>query len=159
MTQDEVSPRMRIALGTVLGIAGLAAALVGSRKLLLAWNPLQDEAMAMTLVGLCILFFGAMITLPNVVGFPQRLFLALSVTCMALAFDWVAFIPGPREFHAYAGSAAGHVGAPVNSTVGRVAFGIVALMMDFFAFYAWRLSLRLLMTQTEAKKSPDASSN
>ncbi len=155
MIQNEASPRMRIAIGTVLGTVGLAGAMVGFRKLLLAWSPLQDEAMAMTLIGLCILFFGVMISLPNVVGFRQRLFLALSVTCMALAFDWVAFIPGPREFYAHAGSAAVHVGAPVSSTLGRVAFGIVAVMMDFFAFYAWRLSLRLLMTGTEAEKSAD----
>jgi hypothetical protein len=135
-----------------LGITGLAAAVVGFRKLLLASNPLHDEAMAMTLVGFCILFFGVVILLPNVVGFRQRLFLALSVTCMALAFDWVAFVPGPRQFRAYAGSAAGHLGGPVSSTVGRVAFGIVAIMMDLFSLYAWRLSLRLLMTGSEVKR-------
>lgn len=153
MTQDEASPRMRSAVGTVLGIGGLAAVIVGFRKLLLASNPLHDEAMAMTLVGFCILFFGVVISLPNVVGFRQRLFLALSVTCMALTFDWVAFVPGPREFHAYAGSAAGHLGGPVSSTVGRVAFGILAVMMDLFSLYTWRLSIRLLMTGSEVRKS------
>jgi len=69
MTQDEASPLMRIAVGVVLGISGLAAAILGLRKLLLASNPLQDEAMAVTLIGFCILFFGVMIFLPNVVGF------------------------------------------------------------------------------------------
>jgi hypothetical protein len=138
-----------------LSVAGLVAAVVGVRRLVLAANPLQDEATAFTLVGLCILFFGAMNLLPNAVGFRQRLLLALSVTCMALTFDWVAFIPGPREFHAAAGSGAVRVGTPVSSTVGRGAFGIIAVMMDIFSIYAWRLALRLLMTGSEAKRSSD----
>jgi len=110
----------------------------------------------LTLIGLCLLFFGAMISLPNVVGFRQRLFLTLTVTCAALLFDWIAFVPGPREFHA--GSSASHPGSPVNSTFGRVVFGVVAGLMDLFAVYAWRLSIRLLVTGSDAKKPTDASS-
>jgi hypothetical protein len=156
MAQDEASPRMRIALGTALGIGGLGIVIVSIRKLLLATNPLQDEAMSLTLVGLCIPFFGATLSLPNVVGFRQRLFLALTVTCMALVFDWIAFVPGPREFHA--GSSASHPGGPVNSTFGRVVFGVVAVLMDVFALYVWRLSIRLLMTKADANNPADASS-
>jgi hypothetical protein len=147
---------VRIALGTALGIGGLGIAIVSMRKLLLAINPLQDQATPLMLVGLCILFFGATISLPNVVGFRQRLFLTLTVTCMALVFDWIAFVPGPREFHA--GSSASHPGGPVNSTFGRVVFGVVAVLMDAFAVYAWRLSSRLLVTGSEAKKPTNASS-
>lgn len=156
MVQNKASPRMRIALGTALGIGGLGVAVVSIRNLLLAANPLQDEAMALTLVGLCVLFFGATICLPDVVEFRQRLFLALTVTCMALVFDWIAFVPGPREFHA--GSSASHPGGPVNSTFGRVVFGFAAALMDLFALYVWRLSIRLLMTGSETKKPADASS-
>jgi hypothetical protein len=156
MAQNEASARVRIALGTALGIGGLLIAIASIRKLLLAANPLQDAAMSLTLVGLCILFFGATISLPNVVGFRQRLFLALAVTCMALVFNWIAFVPGPREFHS--GSSASHPGAPVNSTFGRVVFGVVAVLMDLFAVNVWRLSIRLLMTGSEAKKPTAASS-
>jgi hypothetical protein len=154
MAQDEASPRMRIALGMALGIGGLSIAIVCIRKFLLAANPMQHDAMPLTLVGLCILFFGATISLPNVVGFRQRLFLALTVTCMALVFDWIAFVPGPREFHT--GSSASHPGGPVNSTFGRVIFGAVAVLMDLFAFYVWRLAIRLLMTGSETRKPTDA---
>jgi hypothetical protein len=69
---------------------------------------------------------------------------------MALLFDWIAFVPGAREFHA--GSSASHPGGPVNSTFGRVVFGIGAVLMDLFAFYVWRLAIRLLMTESETKK-------
>jgi hypothetical protein len=112
---------MRIALGSALGIGGLCVVIVSIRKLLLAANPLQDQAMSSTLVGLCVLFFGVTISLPSVVGFRQRLFLALTVSCMALLFDWMAFVPRPREFHA--GASAGHPGGPVNSDSGRGSYG------------------------------------
>jgi hypothetical protein len=59
---------------------------------------------------------------------------------MALLFDWVAFAPGPRDFHAGASSI--HRGGSVNSTVGRVAFGLFAVFLDLFAIYAWRQTLR-----------------
>ena len=49
MAQNEASPRMRIALGTVLGISGLGIAIVSIRKLLLAAHPLQDETMSFSL--------------------------------------------------------------------------------------------------------------
>jgi hypothetical protein len=149
MAQNEASPRVRLALGTALSIGGLVIAIVSFRKLQLAAIPLQDAAMSLMLVGLCILFFGATISLHNVVGFRQRLFLALAVSCMALAFDWIAFVPGPREFHS--GSSASHPGGPVNSTFGRVVFGVVAVLMDLFTVYVWRLSIRLLRTGSEAK--------
>jgi hypothetical protein len=148
---------VRTALGIALGIGGIGIAVVGFRNLMLAANPLSDESTPLILVGLCVLFMGVTIGLPNVVGFPQRVFLALTVTCMALAFDWIAFIPGPREF--YAGSSAAHPGGAVNSTFGRVVFGLAAVLMDLFAFYAWRLSIRILMTGSETKKPPEGGSN
>src|SRR5271170_3674615 len=144
MDQNEGSPRVRITVGTALGIGGAAVTIAGLRNLVAAASPLQDEATPATLIGLCLLFFGVAIFLPPVVGFRQRLFQALAITCMALLFDWIAFVPGPRQFAA--GSSAAHAGGPVNCAFGRVAFGIAALLCDLFAFYVWRLTLRLLMT-------------
>jgi len=157
MAENQLSPGMRKAISIALVVAGLGVAIAGVLNLMAAAKPLSDQATPLTLVGLCVLFMGATIGLPNVVGFPQRVFLALTVTCMALVFDWIAFVPGAREFHA--GSSAAHPGGQVNSTFGRVVFGVVAVLMDLFAFYAWRLSIRLLMTGSEVKKPPDASSN
>jgi hypothetical protein len=150
MDQNEVSPRVRITVGTALGIGGLAVTIAGLRNLLTAASPLQDGATPATLIGLCFLFCGVTIFLPPVVGFRQRLFQALAITCMALLFDWVAFVPGPRQFAA--GSSATHAGGPVNSAFGRVAFGVAAVLGDLFAFYVWRLTVRLLMTGSELKK-------
>jgi hypothetical protein len=42
----------------------MCVAIVSIRNLLLAANPLPDQAMSSTLVGLCMLFFGVTISLP-----------------------------------------------------------------------------------------------
>lgn len=150
MSENEASPRVRAIVGAGLSIGGVVLTVVGCRRLLLAADPLQDEALSMTLFGPAMFFFGLAAMLPNVVGFPQRLFQALAITFMALLFDWVAFVPGPRQFHT--GSSGLHPGAPVSSTTGRVVFGIVAILMDLFAVYAWRLAIRLLMTGSEVRR-------
>jgi hypothetical protein len=137
-----------MALGTILGIAGLACAFAGARSVMHAVNPVRDEAMSELLLGLCILFFGATLFLPPVVAFAQQALGALGVTFMALLFDWIAFVPGQRAFRA--GASAAHPGGPVSSSVGRVAFGFGAVFMDLFVIYAWQTAIKLLA------KKPDA---
>jgi hypothetical protein len=140
--QYEYSPRARLVIGAALGVGGLIMTVAGLRQLLLVVHPLQSSEMAGVLMGLLILFAGVSISLPPVGGVRQYLFGALAVTCMALLFDWVAFVPGPRDFHA--GASAIHRGGSVNSTVGRVAFGLFAVFCDLFAYYAWRKTLQQL---------------
>jgi hypothetical protein len=150
MSDNAASPGFRMALGAILGVAGVSLVIVSFRHLLLVTNALQDQSMLGTLLGVCLVFFGVTILLPQEVSVRQRLFQALAVTSMALMFDWIAFVPGPREFHA--GSSASHPGVVVNSTFGRVVFGAGAVLMDLFAFYMWQLSIRLLLTGSEVKQ-------
>jgi predicted permease len=147
---EAVSPGFRFALGTVLVIAGLACAVAGFRSVLHAVHPITDDAMSELLLGLCVLCFGAAIFgSPAVANVRQQILGALAITSMALLFDWIAFVPGPRAFRA--GASAAHPGGPVSSSVGRVAFGVGAVFMDLFVIYAWYAAMRLL-----AKKSdPD----
>jgi len=147
MGQYQYSPRVRLVIGAVLGVGGLIMTVAGFRQLLLVAHPLQSSEMAGVLMGFLILFAGVSISMPPVVGVRQYLFGALAITCMALLFDWVAFVPGPRDFHA--GSSAIHRGGSVNASFGRVAFGVFAVFCDLFAFYAWRQTIRLL------KRPPD----
>lgn len=153
MAETSLSPGARKAIGVALAIGGMGAVIVGALNLVAAAKPLSDQATPLTLLGFCVLFTGVTIGLPNVVGFPQRIFLALTVTSMALVFDWIAFVPGPREFHA--GSSAAHPGGPVSSTLGRVVFGVAAVLMDLFAFYVWRLSIRLI-ARPQVEQPPEA---
>ena len=142
MGQYEYSPRVRLVIGAALGVGGLIMTVAGFRQLLLVAHPLQSSEMAGVLMGFLILFAGVSISMPPVVGVRQYLFGALAITCMALLFDWVAFVPGPRDFHS--GASAIHRGGSMNSTFGRVAFGMFAVFCDLFAFYAWRKTLRQL---------------
>jgi hypothetical protein len=123
--QYEYSPRVRLVIGAALGVGGLITTVAGLRQLLVVVHPLQSSEMAGVLMGLLILFSGVSIAMPPVGGIRQYLFGALAITCMALLFDWVAFVPGPRDFHS--GASALHRGGSVNSTVGRVAFGLFAV--------------------------------
>ena len=143
----EASPQMRRAIGVTLGLAGLALFCKGALDLTTAADPLQGDLPTEVLIGGCVLFAGVTFTLPNVVGFRQRLFQALTVTCLALAFDWVAFGPGERVFRV--GASAGHAGGAVDSGFGRAAFGVGTVLMDLVAIWMWRLAVRLARTGRE----------
>lgn len=151
MGQYEYSPRARLIIGTILGAGGLTMAVAVFRTLLTVANPLQDQSMAGFLMGLLLLFVGISIAQPPGVGFRQYLCGALAVTVFALLFDWIAFMPGARDFHTGASSL--HQGGQVNSTLGRVAFGVAAVIFDLFALHAWRVTIRLLMTGSTTKKA------
>lgn len=150
MGQYEYSPRARLVIGAILAAAGLVTTVAVSRTLLAVANPLTDSNMAGLLMGLLILFAGLSIAQPPGVGVRQYLFGALAVTSLALLFDWVAFMPGARDFHS--GSSSLRQGGHVNATFGRVVFGVFAVFCDLFALHAWRLTLRLLMTGSIARK-------
>jgi hypothetical protein len=151
MGQYEYSPRVRLVIGAALGVGGLVMTVAGFRQLLFVAHPLQSSEVAGVLMGLLILFAGVSISMPPIAGVRQYLFGALAITCMALLFDWVAFVPGPRDFHT--GASAIHRGGSVNSTFGRVAFGIFAVFCDLFAFYAWRKTLRQLRQHVDTDPS------
>ena len=151
MGQYEYSPRVRRVIGATLGVGGLVMTVAGFRQLLFVAHPLQSSEVAGVLMGLLILFAGVSISMPPIAGVRQYLFGALAITCMALLFDWVAFVPGPRDFHT--GASAIHRGGSVNSTFGRVVFGIFAVFCDLFAFYAWRKTLRQLRQHVDTDPS------
>jgi len=151
MGQYEYSPRVRRVIGAALGVGGLVMTVAGFRQLLFVAHPLQSSEVAGVLMGLLILFAGVSISMPPIAGVRQYLFGALAITCMALLFDWVAFVPGPRDFHT--GASAIHRGGSVNSTFGRVVFGIFAVFCDLFAFYAWRKTLRQLRQHVDTDPS------
>ena len=150
MGQYEYSSRARLVIGALLAVCGLLMTAAVFRTLLSVANPLADPNMAGLLMGLLILFAGLSICQPPVGGVRQYLFGALALTCFALLFDWVAFMPGPRDFHS--GSSSLRQGGHVNATLGRVAFGVFAVFCDLFALHAWRLTIRLLLTGSVTRK-------
>ena len=155
MRQNYASPQLRFAIGTVLVIAGLACAVAGVRDLRHAVHPIEDTAMSEFLLGLVVLSFGAAIFGQPVANVRQRFLGACAFTSMALLFDWVAFVPGPRSFNA--GASAGHPGPPVSSLTGRIAFGVGAILFDLAALYAWQVAIRSLRTDSGAEQPRDTS--
>jgi hypothetical protein len=85
---------------------------------------------------------GAMLALPERLVRTRALVGALLMTAFALAFDWIAFGPGERQFSG--GFSSGAFGMHFNpgETLGRVAFGIVAVMVDVLAALVWVQLLR-----------------
>jgi hypothetical protein len=152
----DASPGFRFVLGTILVIAGLACAIAGWRNVMHAVHPITDDAMSELLLGLTVMCFGAAIFgSPAVANVRQQFLGALAVTSMALLFDWVAFVPGPRAFRA--GADPVNPGPPVSSVVGRVAFGFGAVFMDLFAIYAWQTAIKLLAKRFDTDKQADSS--
>ncbi len=131
----------------LLGIAatgvGLYFSLVGAGALPIPGGPKNLHAplwvvfaagLAFLLAGIAILMHGAGVTdnngeLPT--GAPQwlRVFQFLAGVAIFICFgaiaSFIAFGPGPREFSS---SVAG-VEAPVSATIGRIAFGIGAIVI------------------------------
>ncbi len=152
--QTDGSPQLRFAIGTVLVIAGVACTVAGVRDLRHVVHPIEDPAMSEFLLGLVVLSFGAAIFGQPVATVRQRFLGACAFTSMALLFDWVSFVPGPRSFNA--GSSASHPGPPVSSVTGRIAFGIGAILFDLAALYAWQVAIRSLRSVAEDPQRRDA---
>jgi hypothetical protein len=130
-------------IGTVATAVGLYFSLVGAGALPIPGGPNNLHAplwvvfcagLAFLLAGVAILMHGAGYTDQNgalPAGAPQwlRVFqFLLGVTIFAALgaiASFIAFAPGPREF---SGSGLG-VEAPVSATIGRIAFGIGAIMI------------------------------
>jgi hypothetical protein len=84
-------------------------------------------------IALMFLLAGIYVGLPPQYRKMRNLLAALVVTFLAQAFDWVAFGPGERHF---TGSIGG-IGFIPSETMGRVAFGIFAVVIDLCAIAMW----------------------
>jgi Protein of unknown function (DUF3592) len=82
--------------------------------------------------GLMFVFAGALLALPPESKW-RSLLATLVITCFAVTFDWIAFGPGERKF---TGSIMG-VGFMSGESMGRIAFGFFAILLDIFAVGMW----------------------
>jgi hypothetical protein len=91
-----------------------------------------DSLMALP-AGLMFVFAGILIGLPPQYQRWRSWLATLVVTCFALTFDWVAFGPGERHF---TGNING-IGFVPGEMMGRVFFGVFALVLDICAVGMW----------------------
>ena len=128
------------------GLAMMASALYG-----LAQNApfTADVLMGMT-IALMFVFAGIYIASPPRYAKWRSLLGALVVTCLALTFDWVAFGPGERHF---TGSIGG-VGFIPGEMMGRVMFGIFAVIIDICAVAMWVAQCRQIFRPDASAPGP-----
>ncbi len=126
-----------LAIGLVTASMGLAIAGVALYRALQANLFASDSLMAVP-AGLIFVFAGILVGLPPQFAKSRSWLTTLVVTCLAVTFDWVAFGPGERHF---TGSAGG-IGFIPGETMGRIVFGVVAVVIDICAVGMWVALLR-----------------
>jgi hypothetical protein len=121
-------------LAVGLGCAAMGLMLVGfAVNTAIHADPLTADNLMAVPAGLMFVFAGILMALPPEYKQWQTLLAALLLTCFALTFDWVAFVPGERKF---AGSFMGFGFIP-GELVGRTFFGFFAVILDIFAIKMW----------------------
>jgi hypothetical protein len=67
----------------------------------------------------------------------QSLLAACIVTALCLVAGWVAFAEGERQFSSTASMGPIGISGPASDTVGRIVFGVAAVLTGLLAVYAW----------------------
>ncbi|THD64204.1 MAG: DUF3592 domain-containing protein [Bradyrhizobium sp.] len=122
----------RLALGiatAALGLAMTGPAIVAAVQT----GKFTGESLMAVLFGLIFVFPGVLICLPPQYTGAKNLLGALTITGLAIVFDWVAFGPGERQF---SGSING-VGFVPGELMGRAAFGVFAIILDVCVVMMW----------------------
>ncbi len=109
-------------------------------------DPLTADDLMGVPAGLMFVFAGMLLGLSPEYAKWRPLLATLVVTCFAVTFDWVAFVPGERKFN----GSIGGVGFISGELVGRTLFGIIAVVLDVVAIAMWR-------SQAQRMAGPDAS--
>lgn len=131
-----LSPRGRIAVGAIVAALGLLMIGLNLHAALQATHPLTSEDFIGALAAMIFVFGGALLALPPERSGWQMLTGALLVTTFALTLDWVAFGPGTRQFGGGISFGIG-IGFHVSELMGRVVFGIGAVVLDIMAAVMW----------------------
>lgn len=148
MPQQQLSPGGRLAIGFALLVGGLGIAAVAIDLLTLEPDKLASSNLVGAAGGLAFALAGALLVLPARFVRLRALLAAMLVTSFAWALDWIAFGPGERQFSGGASSAGIGIGFHPSELVGRIAFGIGAVLLDIMALVTWVWCLRLLRGAT-----------
>jgi hypothetical protein len=116
-------------LFAVPGLAMLGSAIYG----FIQGAPFTVDNLIGVLIAVMFVLAGIYVGVPPQYRRLRNVLSALVVTCLAMTFDWVAFGPGERHF---TGSIGG-IGFIPGEMMGRIAFGIVAVVIDICAIAMW----------------------
>jgi hypothetical protein len=142
MSNTQLSPGGQYAIGAALCLFGVGLLAVSAMMFLQdsakGWS---SDTIAGGGAGAVFAFGGAVMLTPPGGGRLRLVFAALLVTSWALATDWIAFGPGVRQFTTSI-SRSGSVSFPVDPSMGRTMFGILAVLLDLFAVGLWCVLMR-----------------
>ena len=135
--KKDLSPGQRVAIGVAVIAMGIGVVVLGVDSLANKTNKFAAGEFAALPVGMVFAFGGALLALPRSFARMRSLMAALMITALALTADWIAF--GPGESSLWSGFSLNSVRGPLQTghMLGRVLFGIGAVLADLLALWAW----------------------
>ena len=137
MAEKSLSPGNRVAIGLAVCAVGMGVVALGVFQL----GPKADKFAAWEFaalpMGMAFAFGGALFALPGSFVRTRALIAALMITALALTADWIAF--GPGDSGVRKGFSLNNVRGPLQTSqmLGRLLFGIGAVLADLLALWAW----------------------
>ena len=142
MAEKSASPGKRVAIGIAVCAVGVGVVALGVYQLGPKANVFAAWEIAALPVGMAFAFGGAFLALPRSFVRTRALIAALMVTALALTADWIAF--GPGDSGVRRGFSLNNVRGPLQTSqmLGRLLFGVGAVLADLLALWAWVQFLR-----------------
>ena len=135
--KKDLSPGERVAIGIAVCAVGIGVVVLGADSLANKADKFAAGEFAALPVGMVLAFGGALLALPQSFPRMRSLIAALMITALALTVTWIAF--GPGESSLRSGFSLNSVRGPLQTghMLGRVLFGIGAVLADLLALWAW----------------------
>jgi len=140
--KKSLSPGQRVAIGLAVCAVGIGVVALGVHQVWPKANKFAAWEFAALPVGMAFAFGGALFALPGSFVRARALIAALMITALALSADWVAF--GPGDSGVRNGFSLHNVRGPLQTSqmLGRLLFGVGAVLADLLALWAWVRFLR-----------------
>jgi len=142
VAEKSASSGKRVAIGIAVCAVGVGVVALGVYQLGPKANVFAAWEFAALPVGMAFAFGGAFLALPRSFVRTRALIAALMVTALALTADWIAF--GPGDSGVRRGFSLNNVRGPLQTSqmLGRLLFGVGAVLADLLALWAWVQFLR-----------------
>lgn len=131
------SPGERAAIGLAVIAMGISVVVLGVDALTNKADKLAAGEFAALPAGMVLAFGGALLALPRSFVRMRSLVAALMITALALTANWIAFGPGESSLRSGFSLSAMRGPLQIGHMLGRVLFGIGAVLANLLALWAW----------------------
>jgi len=137
VAKKKLSSGQSSALGFAVLVVGLGVVALGLHLLEPKADKFAAGEFALLPVGLTIAFGGTLLALPQSLGRTRSLLAALMITALAAAANWIVFGPGDSGLRNGFSLSGVHSPMQTSHMLGRILFGIAAVLADLLALWAW----------------------